>query len=219
MHIFTYHYLSWRFFTLVDAVGPLGELWVAVPIAAVLALWCLVSGERRGALAIAGATSGTLGAVALVKLIAFLVGPPWRPHWEYVSNLFPSGHEAMGTVVYGAAAICAARAAPRFGRAFGLAAAALVLLLGLQRIASGSHPFGDVIGGVLFGLAGLAGLVHLWPYGKLRPIGLPVAVAAMVLIAVAFYGRNVPSARIVDRVATHIEHAVGTLKSFAVGRR
>jgi membrane-associated phospholipid phosphatase len=219
VHVFTYNYLSWRFFTLVDAVGPLGELWVAVPIAVVLVLWCLVSGERRGALAIAVATSGTLGLVALVKLIAFLVGPPWRPHWDYVSNLFPSGHEAMGTVVYGAAAICAARAAPRFARAFGLAAAALVLLLGLQRIASGSHPFGDVIGGVLFGLAGLAVLVQFWPYGKLRPVGLPVAAAAMVLIAVAFYSRSVPSAQIVGRVATDIEHTIGTLKSFAVGKR
>lgn len=202
------------FYKALHIVGPLGELWLTLPFAAVLVVWCLISREYRGAIAVAGAVLGTLALVVVIKLIATLVGPPWRPHWEYISSLFPSGHAAMGTVVYGALALCVARALPRFGAACAIAVVALMALLSVQRVVSGSHPPLDVVGGVAFGLVALYGLWRAWPTGSLRPVGLPAGAVAAVFILHGLYGREIPSAQMLEHASARIHAAVATLSDF-----
>jgi undecaprenyl-diphosphatase len=211
-----YRLLNADLFHVLRIVGPLGELWVVLPLAAVLVAWCLNSSERRGAFAIAATTLGTLAMVVFLKFGAQLIGPRWQPHWEYVSSLFPSGHAAMGTVVYGALAICLARAMPRVGIAFVAVTAIMIVLIGIERVASNSHPWGDVMGGIALGAVGLAALVRLWPAGKPRPLGISAVAAAGVLIVHFFYGREVPSAEILAHASSRLRVAVSAVEHFAI---
>lgn len=195
----------------------MGELWVVLPMAAALVVWCLVCGERRGALAIVVATVMTLAFVVLMKLIGTLFGPPWNPNWKWISTLFPSGHMAMGAVVYGTLTVCVGRAVPRLrGIAVGFLVV-LIVLLGIQRVVFDIHPILDVVGGVALGSMGLAALLRLWPSGRLHPAGLPAVAVAAVLIFDAFYGREVPSSQMLMQAAARIHLTMDAVKAGWLG--
>lgn len=208
-----HHTLLSVFFQVLSLIGPLGELWVVLPLAAALAVWCLICGERRGALAIVFATIVTLVFVVLMKLVGTLFGPPWNPNWKWISTLFPSGHMAMGTVVYGALAVCVGRAIPRFRRVATSLVVVLIVLLAIQRVVFDIHPILDVVGGAALGGLGLAALLRRWPSGKLHPGGLPGIAVAVALILHAFYGREVPSSQMLKRMSARIHAAVDAFKA------
>lgn len=195
------------------ALGPLGELLVTGPVAGILALWCMLSGERRGAFAIGAATAGVLASVSALKLVSNLTMAPWRFHWGSVSNLFPSGHVAMATVVYGAAALCIYRSVPRAGWAATAGAVGLVALIGLERVQSGSHPPLDVVGGALLGILGLALLSRLWPEGRLRATGIPAVAATSGLVLLMFYGDALPTSWWVEQVARSVRSMLSIVVS------
>jgi membrane-associated phospholipid phosphatase len=186
--------------------GPLGELLVVLPVAGLLVCWCWVSGERRGAGAIAAVTTVTLIAVAALKFLSNSLGVFWGLHWNTVSNLFPSGHVAMATAVYGAMVICAARARPWLGFVIGMFTSAVLIGVALERDISGSHPILDVVGGAILGVAALIILVRIWPTGNLRISAFPAFVVAGGFVLVAFYGRSLPT-------STWVEHTVNSLRS------
>jgi membrane-associated phospholipid phosphatase len=215
--ISVYHSIIRILFPILRLIGPMGELWIVLPLAAALVLWCLVSGQRRGASAIVLATTVTLALVVLMKLVGILIGPPWNPHWQWISTLFPSGHMAMGVIVYGTFVVCIGRAIPRLS----VAAAGLVILmmtlLGVQRVVFNVHPILDVVGGVALGGFGLAALLRLWPTGRLHPAGvLGVAVVAM-LVFHAFYGREIPSSEIIVEMAARIHRMAEAIKAYWAG--
>jgi membrane-associated phospholipid phosphatase len=193
------------------AVGPVGELLMVLPVAAILVLWCWLSGERRGAVAIGLATVGVLCAVSALKLATNLTMGPWRPHWSTISNLFPSGHVAMALVVYGALVLCLRRAAPWLGWPSGIAVAVILLALGVERVVHGSHPPLDVAAGAALGAIGLFALVRLWPSGRLRVGGVPAAAIAIALTSYAFYGTSLPTSDWVGAVAKKAHATVGVI--------
>lgn len=201
---------------ILNVIGPLGELWVTLPFAVVLVVWCLLSKQYRGAFLLLAVILGTVAIVAVIKLFATLIGPPWRPQWEYVSNLFPSGHAAMGTVVYGSLLICMSRAKTAFFRPCAVAVIGMVALICVQRVVSGSHPLLDVAGGLAIGCAALLTLRHFWPSGSLRQIGLPALVIAAVFILLNFYGRQVDSARMVSQTVAQMRVAVSDIEGYLV---
>jgi len=208
-----YHSLTDAFFQILNLIGPLGELWVVLPLAAALAVWCLASGDRRGSLVIVVVTVVTLAATVFLKLVSVMAGPPWQPHWDWISSLFPSGHMAMGTVVYGTLTVCVSRAAPRLGMGLAVIVIAMMTLLGIQRVVFEVHPILDVIGGSLLGIAGLAILLRAWPRGTLRPAGILLVGVVVVLILHTFYGREVPSAQMLERMSARIHAAVDAFKT------
>ena len=190
----------------------MGELWVTLPIALTLAIWCLVCGQRRGALAIVFATLVTLSLVVLMKLSGTLLGLPWNPNWKWISTLFPSGHMAMGTVVYGALAVCVGRAIPWLGGIVAAFVVVLMVLLGIQRLVFDIHPIFDVAGGAVLGGLCLVVLLRLWPGGRLHPAGLPGIAVAVALILHTFYGHEVPSSQILVQTAARIHAMVAAIK-------
>lgn len=196
-----------------DLVGPLGELWILLPIAVSLGIWCLISGERRGALAIVSVTIGVLSITVFLKLLSMLSTPILHPYWEYISNLFPSGHVAMGTVVYGALVICVSRSLPALTRTLGFIVVVLVVLLGIQRLVFDVHPILDVLGGAILGSMGLVVMVRLWPDGKLRLIGLPAIAIVVVVTLATFYGREVPSSQMIESASVRIHTVLDVVKS------
>jgi len=70
---------------------------------------------------------------------------------------FPSGHVANATLLYGALAMVIAARSNRADLRWGAAAFAvfMVALVAWSRVALGAHHVGDVLGGVLVGLAWL----------------------------------------------------------------
>jgi len=74
--------------------------------------------------------------------------------WEHSDFSFPSGHVASATIYYGmlAAWACTQVRSRRARLLIVLAAAAMIALVGLSRVALGAHYLSDVLGGVLVGL-------------------------------------------------------------------
>lgn len=196
---------------LLTAVAPLGELSLVLPFSAVLVAWCWLSGEHRGAMAVGLATGGTLLSVGLLKVATNLTLGPWQPHWSAVSNLFPSGHVAMAIVVYGALVVCLRRSLPWLGWPVGAVVTIMLLLLAVERVASGSHPPLDVVGGAALGAAALLVLIRLWPSGRPRATGLPAVAVAGAAIAYALYGVQLPTSEWVATVANRLHATVGVL--------
>jgi membrane-associated phospholipid phosphatase len=201
----------YRLEPLLAAVGPLGELLMVLPIAAILALWCWLSGERRGAIGIALTTAGVLLAVSALKLVTNLTMGPWRPQWSTISNLFPSGHVAMALVVYGALVLCIRRAVPWLGWPSGIVVAIILLTLGVERVVHGSHPPLDVAAGAALGAIGLFALVRLWRSGTLRVAGIPAVAVAAMLMGYAFYGTSLPTSDWVEAAAKTVHTTVDVI--------
>jgi undecaprenyl-diphosphatase len=94
----------------------------------------------------------------LVKVTIARQRPPGEPLVEATGFSFPSGHTLNSTVTYGLIALLIWRSAwPLWlRRASAIALGALVILVGLSRIALGVHYPSDVVGGWLAGLAVVA---------------------------------------------------------------
>lgn len=157
---------GWVFF--LTALGATPVL-VAVTLSAAIGL--TLRGRWRSAIALALAYAVTDATVTLVKLV---VERP-RPD-ESLTHAggfsFPSGHSATSMAVYGCLAIALARAARGFPRvAIVLAAAGLVVLIGLSRIYLGVHYASDVVAGWT---TGGAIVIAAWLIvGRLRPLPAP----------------------------------------------
>lgn len=139
-----------RFIT--DLGGGL-KVWVVVLAVAALLI------RRRTRLAIFVIVSG-LGALALEPTIKTLVGR-LRPVVDVPvahapGNSFPSGHSLGSFVVYGSLLLVFLPAVPRRWRPAVISAvAALIVLVGVSRIALGVHFVSDVLAGWLLGAAWL----------------------------------------------------------------
>jgi membrane-associated phospholipid phosphatase len=190
----------------------MGELLVALPIVGLLVCWCLASGERRGAAALVAAAGFTLGAVVMLKLATNGLGQSLAhqlsgTRWE-ISSFFPSGHVAMATIAYGAAAVCAGRASPWLAAPAWLVASVVVAGVALERLFRAAHPPMDLLGGFVLGVVALGILVWLWPSGRLRVGGAPAVVAAGALIVIVFYGQALPTSAWIAHVVASVRTTV-----------
>ncbi|ULE33508.1 phosphatase PAP2 family protein [Mycobacterium sp. IDR2000157661] len=137
--------------TVVTSFGGSIVAWIALAAAVV---WLLI--RREGALAVYVTLTG-LGATALTSGIKALVDRP-RPTVEAPVAAapglsFPSGHSLGSAVTYGVLVLVFLPiVAPRWRRSVITVAVAMVLAIGVSRMALGVHYPSDVLGGWLLGI-------------------------------------------------------------------
>jgi undecaprenyl-diphosphatase len=144
---------AWASTALTGAIEPatqLGGIWFLLPFGIVVAVWLLRTARRTEcelfALAVAGAALVDQG----MKLIFHRPRPEaFFGYPEPSTYSFPSGHSFVSYCFYlSLAEILIEPEWPRHRRrAFWIAAAALVLLIGFSRVYLGVHYPTDVIGG------------------------------------------------------------------------
>ena len=144
------------------AASFIGSNVVLIPIVAVLAIVCAMSRKRVAAVVL------VVDALFVVLLDLYLKTLFARPRPRLFDKLplptdysFPSGHSMSAVGIWGVIAAVMVALVPAHRRAIVIAAATLILLIGLSRIYFGVHwPF-DVFGGFLAGLPPLIASVHL----------------------------------------------------------
>jgi membrane-associated phospholipid phosphatase len=134
-------------------VSNLGDIAVLLPASLGLIVFLAWSGARRDATAYAAAMTACLTAALFAKLALAACGER--------SSVFgvesPSGHVAFSATLYGCLAVLFAA-----GRATGprsalyAGAGALILAIGVSRVALGAHNVLEVVVGLLIGAASVA---------------------------------------------------------------
>ena len=181
----------WSFIT------DLGDTAVTVPLA--LLMLCFLAAARRRRLAIGWAVAilGCAGVIAGLKLVLNACGNPIAG----IGLASPSGHAAMGAVVYGGfAAVIGANLAGPARTAVIVGAAALIIAMPLSRIVLHVHTPIEVVVGLAVGLAALAIIVSV---AAIRRERLPVLwlAAAAILVAMLFHGERWPAEQAIHHFA------------------
>ncbi|HEY0700088.1 MAG TPA: phosphatase PAP2 family protein [Micromonospora sp.] len=161
--------------TVLNAVTDLGGRPVIVWLVTVAVVGLLI--RRQPRLAVYLIVTG-LGALVLdpsLKTLVERIRPEVDvPIGSYAGNSFPSGHALGSMVAYGAILLVFLPAIrPRWRRPAIVVTVALVLAIGLTRIALGVHFVSDVLGAWLLGLAWLgvtAYAFRLWRRERGRPV-------------------------------------------------
>jgi undecaprenyl-diphosphatase len=152
------------------AVTNLGTGFVLFPLCFYLIWWLYVTDAKRAALVLGGALSITCGLTAFIKWAIFTPGDVlWDHENAIISQYFPSGHTMLSAMVYGAYGWVAHRRG-HLPAALALGIAGIIMaLVGWSRIAIIAHPWGDVIGGAVLGMGGVASFAHL---SQIKPLPL-----------------------------------------------
>ena len=186
-------------------LSDFANLGLVLPLAGLVALTLAALGRRREALAWCLAIPGTLGTMAVLKVLVFVVLGP--QDWAGLGN--PSGHSASGTVVYGGlVALAAGRLAPRLPVAL-LAGLAFGLLFGFTRLELQVHTLADVLVGIAVGLGGLLVLVRLAGPRPVEPraAGMPRVAAVALAAMLTFHGHRLIAESELRVIAAQIQAA------------
>lgn len=154
------------------AITELGDTSVVVAMTSAVFLWLIWRRAWRTAAfwlaAIAGASA--LNTAIKVTLHRARPGELFYTGWSAFS--FPSGHSTVNLVLYGFLAFLICRELrPAWRPAIAFAAISFALLIAFSRVYLGAHWFSDVVGGLAFGTAWLAGLGFFYLRKQVRPIG------------------------------------------------
>jgi membrane-associated phospholipid phosphatase len=151
-------------------ITDFGDSAVTMPLAALTMLLLIVLRRPRLALDWAACIAVCLGAIAAVKLL--LAGCSHRIAVPCVAS--PSGHAALGAVVYGGfALLLAGPLGPVERRAVYTAAALLILAIAGSRVVLQVHSLAETALGLGAGLAAVAAFRAVLAAGP--PVRLPVA--------------------------------------------
>lgn len=166
----------------VIALTQLGDVWLLL-VALALFVW-FGSNRRNGALAVALALGGFALVVGLKTL--FALDRPRPEFWAYEVDGygFPSGHALGSTVVWGAMAWLGSFSTR--GRRLG-AAAVVVAVVGLSRVALGVHYLGSVLAGFVIGAGFLGMTLRISEREPMRAFAV-AAVAAGFAVVVGLQG-------------------------------
>lgn len=148
-----------RFIDALNVISLLGKpLWLGI-VAGAGGLFVFVRGRRRLALFLAFTIIGGGLVDSAVKIAVNRPRPQvGTPLASAFGKSFPSGHAMSATIAYGALLLVFLPAVPRAWRWLAFSGTALlVALIGGSRLFLGVHYVSDVIGGVVLGLAWLAG--------------------------------------------------------------
>jgi undecaprenyl-diphosphatase len=174
MRLFVDHRTAWLT-TVAKIVTQLAGGLIVTPIVIATVALLLRVRHRRAALVVA---LGSIGTVALVQTTKHFIGrarPPIADRLVSAQGLsFPSGHSAQSVACYGALAWLVWELGwRRRARVLSVVAAALVVVgVGLSRVYLGVHWPSDVLSGWLLGLGWLAALVGVFHLVAGRPATL-----------------------------------------------
>jgi hypothetical protein len=194
------------------AVTNLGESMVLISTALAAAAWLWLSRQRHLALCWLLAVGGCAATMMALKLGFLTCGALVLDG----AIRTPSGHTAMASIFYGAAAITGGHlAAPlrRRRRALIGAALALALAVGLSRLEISAHNPPEVAVGLLVGLGWLCGFAVLTRRDGAVPPPPPAILAAIALLyggllAVGMTGEHVSAEGVLGQIA-HLLNARG----------
>lgn len=165
-----------------------------LPVALLVALTLCVQARWRVAAAWVTAVVGVLGTIAVLKVLGYACGWLWpvlAP--ERLAIRSPSGHAGSATVVYGGLVGLAAARAPWGGRGALIAAAFVAGLgIGATRLSLAAHTPGEVVVGLLIGLAGAVAFALLAGERLAERSGLPALIGAGALMLL-LHGRRLPA--------------------------
>ncbi len=184
--------------TAIQAYTDFADSAVLLPVATLLLVWLWFRQSKAAALWWVAAVALCVGTTVIFK-IYFSVCPLGADLHS------PSGHTGFGTLVYGALATIVAAESPARQRLLVLAAgAAVILAIGLSRIAVNAHTAVEVAFGFVVGGAALA----LFTAGYLRHRSAPVAlnwlmVTALVLMGV-FHGQQLRAEEFLHTLGFHL---------------
>lgn len=176
-----------------NSITDFGDSAVGLPLAVLVLLALAASGWKRGAAAW-GLAVVCCGATMLALKLAFKVATgPCMAVAAPAAAFSPSGHAALSTVVYGGVAMLGGRPlAPRARGLLALAGACWIALIAFSRIALQAHSPGEVIAGVVVGLAAVGLMAWILGQAEAPPALWPrLAIAAGVALA-ATYGTHWP---------------------------
>lgn len=148
-----------RFIDTMHAISLLGKpLWLGIAAGAG-GLFVFIRGRRRLAVFLAFTIIGGGLVDSAVKIAVNRPRPEvGTPLAHAFGKSFPSGHTMSSTIAYGALLLVFLPAIPRARRWLAiLATVVLVGLIGGSRLFLGVHYVSDVVGGLILGLAWLAG--------------------------------------------------------------
>ena len=165
------------------AVSALADAALLLPASILLLLYLAVLREWRLALALAASFAGAAVATILLKLIFNACGPGLA-NAEVVS---PSGHVSFSTVFYAGLAILLSVGRGRVVQfAAGIAAALLLVAIGISRVRLGAHSIPEVLIG--FTVGALAVGFFIWlsireglPHLPLAPVAGGFALTLVML--------------------------------------
>lgn len=148
--------------------GNLGHVVILGPLSLATLFYLLAIGARRDASAFALALLACLATTVGAKLFFSLCGGGHAPHLRMES---PSGHESFSAAVYGCIALIVAAGRPRLQQFLIDGAAALLLaLIGIGRVAQHAHSPQEVAVGLSIGIA--ATILFHWRRGQAHPLAL-----------------------------------------------
>ncbi len=160
-----------------------GDQGLTLPLSLTVAIAFAASGWRRGALAWVGVVVGTLGCLAVLKVLFMACG--WR--WTSGQLSSPSGHTASAALLYGGFCLLLLRPRGPWRHATLLIPLLFAALVGLSRVLLHYHTVVEVIGGGLVGTIGAALLPRL--AGPPPPLlSLRRVLAPIVLVLVLLHG-------------------------------
>ena len=169
---------------LMSRVTELGDIALLLPLAGVLVFIYWRYQYRSAALWLAGAIVLSAGLTVVLKLAFLTCADVWN-----AGIASPSGHTSMGTMVYGAAGLLAARHAPTRQRWVVLAATlALIALIGISRVEVGAHNTREVFAGFIVGAGACLGFALYYVRRPAPALNVPVVLAVLVAAMVAFVG-------------------------------
>ena len=169
------------------AVTELGGAYVMVPVIGIVALWLALTRRLRTlAYWIGAVVFAALSVLALKHAVGRV-----RPLNDYAainSLSFPSGHAAVGMVVYGFLAFLIGRGKPAWQKGvIALTASVAVLAIAFSRIYLGVHWFSDVAASLALGVAWISLLTIAYTtHARDHPLrAFPVTLLVLATVAVS----------------------------------
>ena len=168
-------------------ISDFGDVAVALPIAAILVAWLCLRGRRQTGLWYAVAVLGCSVTIFLLKM-AFFAGDLRLPALGLHN---PSGHSAVGAVVYGSLAWILSREMPGWrGRVLLLLGCAGVVAIGVSLYVLRAHTLPDVVVGLTLGSACAAAFSWRGYRDDIAARGAPPVrlMLAIVVVAISVQG-------------------------------
>jgi membrane-associated phospholipid phosphatase len=186
--------------TTIQAFTDFADSAVLLPVSILLFVWLWSRQSKVAALWWIAAIGLCVGTTIIFK-IYFSVCPLGADLHS------PSGHTGFGTLVYGGLATIVAAESQARQRLLVLAAgAALILAIGLSRIALNAHSVAEVAFGFVVGSAALA----LFAVSYLRHRSAPVTLSWLIVVALVlvslFHGQQLNAEEFLHTLGVHLHH-------------